>query len=167
MANLSDYFKVENNMIFLGETTLSSANADITLSGLITTQYRFIQFRAMLKNNTGIGSEINLYFNGDTTATNYYSRRISNATASGVINSAYILTLSASDYINIIGESSFDINNDIRTFVNAPEDSATSLNARFGSHLWTTAANITSITFNSNQASGLAIGSKLFAYGIK
>lgn len=150
-------------------TVLGAAATTLTLSGLDLSAYAGFYIEFALDNATGSSSNISLYYNGDTTATNY------NRTGITVITSATVTNGNDGVFGNMpINETSTGqiwIKNDRdgRPRANNLENRGASSagTARINWHSWTSASNVTSITFSASIASSLAVGSTFTVYGIR
>lgn len=170
MGALSDYFTLApQNLQVLGTTTVAGAAATtITVSGLDLSAYASLTVFAKLKNATGSATEVHLTYNADTTATNYHSQRTAHTstTAAVIVNSPYVITLSASAFLDFSGVIMADVDGYPRASLQGIDGVTTGITTRLGSHLWLSNANVTSLTLTSSVASALAIGSSLKVYGV-
>lgn len=154
---------------FVGSATVSGAAATtLTLSGLdLDTDGRYLIFYAF-KNATTSTATISLYYNSDTTATNYQRQTADFSGSTPTIqqaNDAGVLGLqSTTGGVNGDNNGYFFIANDVSArprLVNIQSrDGTTGLRVQLVSHYWkTSGANVTGITFSSSVASAFAIGS--------
>lgn len=154
----------------LGTATVAGAAATtLTLSGLDLSAYRAFLVIFDFDNATGSNSTVSLYFNADTTATNYNIESISfsNTTVAATrANSGAIDVLSA----NETGTGFFIIRNDQngrpRAMGLVNDGASASIIGRLMFHSWTSATNVTGLTFSGSVATSLAIGSTFTVYGI-
>jgi hypothetical protein len=157
-------------MQLLGTATVSGAAAtDLTLSGLDLSAFAGFKIILKIKNATASAGLISLFYNGDTTATNYDRQALSgtgSSAAAARVNAAAITSLIASE----CSTGTIDIFND---FDGKPRArSQTNIGAPSGlilqdiAHVWDSATNVTSITLSSSVANALAIGSTFSVYGI-
>lgn len=157
-------------MTLLGTATVAGAAATtLTLSELNLSAYKafFATFR--LDNATGSAANISLYYNADTTATNYYVQSVSgsNTTVSGARgNSAILATMDANETLTWTATIVNDLDGRPRAFLHLSDGAAASVVMHVESHVWTSATNITGITLSSAIASSLAIGSTFSVWGI-
>lgn len=151
------------------QTVTGAAATSISLTGLDLSAYRSFRLEFSLKNATAGAVTFGVYFNGDTTATNYYRQGV--AAVGSVIsavpgNDGLIVGISANS--NVVG--GFDIANDVdgrpvmSGVLQYGDISAPS--HRSMSRTWVTAANLTQIDIVAAVASALAIGSTVRLYGI-
>lgn len=148
---------------FVGEASVAgSAATSVTLSGLdlASDQCYFILFA--FDNATASLANLSLQFNGDTTATNYYTQFItgdSTATTAARQNSALFCSLSANETNTGYFFMRADLDGRPRTLALNNREAPSLLRVQFANHVWTTAANVTSITISSSVANALAVGS--------
>lgn len=156
-------------MSVLGVTTIAGAAATtMTVTGLDLSAYEAFKVIVKLKNATGSAADISMFYNSDTTATNYYRQYAitsSTSTTGQRANDAIITYLSASTG----GIIKMDIAEDVDGYPYALAFAAaggSGIVIRNIYHHWTTAANVTSITLSSSVANSLDIGSIMKVYGI-
>lgn len=146
----------------VAETTVSGgAVTSVTFSGLdlaTDAKYRIIM---NIDNATGNLATLGLFYNGDTTDTNYYTGGIGGATG----NTAQFITLQAS----MSCYAAFDvfptpnIANAKALGLVSQYEAGTVIGGGFSSW-WTNTANVTSITILSTFASAIANNSKITLY---
>jgi len=158
------------SLSFVGSTSITgSAASTLTITGLdLNTDKRYL-VRAQLKNATTTGANISLFYNSDTTATNYNRESLTanGSTITGTrSNDAFISGLDSNAASTGSGNTAFEfwIENNVDGH---PSTKAT--NSRSGNsnilwqmfvHEWRTAAtNVTAITLSSSVSNSLAIGS--------
>ena len=150
---------------FIDETVLSGAAQEITVSGLDLSSDENYHVEISVKNATISDLTLSLYYNGDTTATNYYHDRITGDGGSigGARSNTALLAsnLEAGALARIattlpIG---LDLDGKARSgwIVNRAE--TTLFLQQQVIHRYQIAANITSLTVRSSTASSLASGS--------
>lgn len=151
-------------MTHVGTATVAGAAAtSITLSGLDLAADQCYRLEIALKNATASTAAIALFYNGDTTTTNYHrqlSTLIGSATPVGSrINSANVVGLSGSGYTE--GSASILNGRDGKpvAHLHVARDRTTNFGFQQCSHHWVTTANVTSITISSDVAAALDIGS--------
>lgn len=144
-------------------TTLAISGLDLDADGRYFIEYS-------LKNATGSAAEIRLFFNSDTTTTNYDSQvgLINGATFSGGRNnSARFIDLSASLAAQGHGYISKDFDGRPRSEIMGSYESTTTFKLWWAATMWRTAGtNVTGITLSSTVASALAIGSVIRVWKI-
>jgi hypothetical protein len=147
---------------FVDDAVVAGAAAtNITIAGLDLAADECYEVDFDIGNATASLVTVSVFFNGDTVATNY-DRRISfDGAGTGTPNDAAVAGLTASSAVSGRLIIRPDFNGRPRTMVQASDGNTTGLNGQVGTHLWRTAANVTSITFNSSPASAFAIGSKV------
>lgn len=158
-------------MTLVEQETLTSAATDVTFSGLdIDTDDHYILI-IRWKNGASGSSELNLFINGDTTLTNYYSQK-NEANGAGVTaartNDSRIAQVSAANLNSfMLLEISLDPDDYVRAFARDMREGSSLplLVMRFITKV-ATVANITSITVNCSQANHLAIGTSIGLYKI-
>jgi len=157
-------------MTKIGTATVAGAAATtLTLSGLDLSAYKAFHVDVQLDNATASNSNISLYFNADTTATNYDRQVFSaaNTTLAGALaNDGIIATLFASETLTGRMWIHNDRDSKPRTEGIFNRNSPASVSLAMCAHAWTSATNITGITLSAAVASSLAIGSTFTVYGI-
>jgi hypothetical protein len=159
-------------MTYIGAATVSGAAATtLAISGLdldADTLY-FVQIE--VGNATGSALILSLYYNADTTATNYDIQAFlasGTSPSPGRANSAAFMGVAANASASING---FITKNPTGTRVSsewrARQDHTTAINLRTCAHLWrTTGTNVTGLTLSSNVANSLAIGTVIRVWKI-
>lgn len=160
-----------NTFVNLGTATVSGAAATtFTLSGLSLSDYKGLVLILRIKNATASISDISMYYNADTTATNYYRQSLNadNATISGArANNGFICQMPASESMTAWIEIANDPAGRPRALSRASRDSVSLLKMTQLLHAWTSATNITDITFSASVASSIDVGSTVTVWGIK
>lgn len=143
---------------------LAAAAQDITFTGLDLSADGMYLVQFALKNATGTAQNIALYYNGDTTATNY---RRNTGTGSSA-NDASITTLDTAanggtaGVFEIYKPATGERTRAVARYAYGPYSTA------FGytglSHIWTTVANVTSFTLRHPTASGFDVGTEVKVY---
>jgi hypothetical protein len=164
---------------------LSSNSASVSFNS-ISQNYKHLQFFADLRNTDG-GTVINtsVYFNGDTTGSNYQRHFFQNAfsgpalTSGGAANGTYNYMYAAgqaysantaTNHLNIYDYTSTSKNKtltNVSMFLN--NGSGSGVAQGFGglyTGMWRNTSAITSVTFEANS-SALESGSTFWLYGIK
>jgi hypothetical protein len=172
MTNLTDYFQMNPRaMVNLGTATVAGAAATtLTLSGLDLSAYTAFKVHVKLKNPTGSTALVSLYYNADTTATNYHQQYLlgnSTTITAARSNDGIVIVMSATSKTNARIEIETDVDGIPRAFVKTNRDNGSGLILQNRVHQWTSATNITSITLSSSVASSLDIGSTFTVYGIQ
>jgi len=151
------------------QSVSGSAATTLAVSGLDLSAYKAFLVLFSLDNATGSAAVISLYYNADTTATNYQeqSLTINGATLTGArANDARIANLDANE--TVTGE--FRVINDRdgrpRANVTGNRGAAASVILQTHAHVWTSATNVTGITLSSSVANSLAVGSSISVFGI-
>jgi len=112
---------------------------------------------ADILNSSGGGTEYSLYFNADTTATNY------DANISSKANNAIITGTVPNGELSMFNTRTFyQSDNKPMSLVNVVYDTA--LDSYRYSHKWQTAASITSVTIKAADAQGIGIGSRMIIW---
>jgi hypothetical protein len=152
-------------LTFVAESVVAgSAATNITMSGLDLDADQCYHIQLLIDNATGSNTTINLFFNSDTTTTNYDNESITgngSTISSTRANTASIGGVNSS--ATAIMETSLKLRRDFdgrprSTWTLNRENTTAILHQEF-SQMWRTANNVTSITINANVASALSIGS--------
>jgi hypothetical protein len=150
-------------MQFVGEVVVTGAAAtDLVFDGLdldADGQY-FIDL--MLDNPTAGSMTPSLYYNTDTTATNYDRTILYGSSSGAAASNSNAATLSgalAGEILDMRLHIVRNFDGKARCQYTQARGSTTGLYALMGVHLWRTAANVTKITIRSDVAGGLAVGS--------
>lgn len=172
MTSLTGYFQMlPRVMEHLGTATVEGAAAtDLTISGLDLSAYTAFKVIAKLKNATASVPSISLYYNADTTATNYHSQNFTSSNTSNTgsrANDAILSSIAANALADFTADITSDVDGKPRATFSFCEGVTTGIRYRVGAHLWVTAANVTTITLSSSVASALDVGSTFSVYGIK
>lgn len=158
-------------MVLLGTATVSgSAAQTMTVSGLDLSAYKAFRVIGKVENATGSEIGLSMYYNADTTATNYHRQvLLVNGTAIDGIraNDAAIAAVGPNDFLDFNADITSDLAGKPRATAMAADDQATDIFLWSAAHIWITAANVTSITISGATASSLAIGSTFSVYGIR
>lgn len=170
MTSLSDYFTLAPQRFqVVGTTTVTgSAATTMTVSGLDLSAYNYFVLTGAIKNATGSQTLISLYYNSDTTATNYH-RNSAAFGGSGTFaqsNDAVALILAASGYLTFDGTVKNGIDGKPRSKLDAVEDQTTNQRIRIHGTQWTSATNVTGITLSASVSSSLDVGSTFTVYGV-
>jgi hypothetical protein len=152
---------------FVGEAIVAgSAATSITVSGLDldTDESYFVELA--LQNVNGTLAEVRLFYNGDTTTSNYHYGQ-SLVTGAGVASTgsgtdAYVIPLNASG--DCVATTTLPIKRDLTgrarcVFQTNGTPGGSDFAMAIRSHRWATVANVTSITFTSSVATAFAVGS--------
>lgn len=150
-------------MTLIGAQTVTGAAAtSITFTGLdLATDGTYI-VEAAIKNDTATNGYVNLFYNGDTTVSNYdvqFTSGAGTSTASARKDDANCAHLYSSSTTNISIEISRDIDGKASAIFRSREGTSAALVSRWGVHMQVTAANVTSLAIATEVASALAIGS--------
>lgn len=157
-------------MTLLGAATVAGSAATVlTLSGLDLSLYRSFTIIMRMKNAVASASDLSMYFNGDTTPSNY-TRQSLNADGGTVsaarANTAQFGTIPASSTFTSRLEIINDSDGKPRVFSYGNRDGATVLKLSYFNVAWNTAANITSISVSASVANSLAVGSEFAVFGL-
>lgn len=157
-------------MTLLGsDTVVGAAATTMTVSGFDISDYQELILVGKLKNATGSNTSISLYYNSDTTATNYHrqTHTVDHSTTTGNQgNDGVMFVVVASGLGNFDANVALDVDGKARASGVACEGVGVAIIGRSFWHLWTTAAAITSITLSASVASSLDVGSTFTVYGI-
>jgi hypothetical protein len=142
---------------FIETKTLTGNASTITFSNLNMDGVAGYYFLIHTVSNVTGTNDVSLFFNGDTTATNYY-------TDVGADNNAIILV----DDSSVTG-SGFNLMGNLLCSKLSGRQPATNVGvfAVAGNktqHRWTSTANVTSMTLSSSSVNGFGIGSKFTLY---
>lgn len=158
-------------MTHVGSATVTGSAASVlSISGLDLSADESYCIEIQLENATGSTANISLYYNSDTTATNYYVESVSADNASLVssrANTGLINTLPANECMGGRMWISNDRGGKPRARVDSSRDAAASIVFRSVSHIWNSATNVTGITISSSVSNSLAVGSKIRVFKIK
>jgi hypothetical protein len=147
---------------FVAEVAVDGAAATVlTVSSLDLAADECYEIDLVLDNATGSAANISMFFNGDTTATNYDRNISTDGGAAGTTNNALIPGLPANSGVFTRITIRPDFDGRARSVFIASGGNTTATVTQTGQHLWRTATNVTSITFSSSVASALSIGSKV------
>lgn len=150
---------------FVNEASVSGAAATtLTLSGLNLSTDEEYEIEIILDNGSGSTASISMYYNSDTTATNY-DRNISTDGGAGTnTNDGVIASLATGVTMTYRAYSRLDFDGRARTILHGSFGNTTGTGGVTGQHLWRTVSNVTSITLSSSVASALSIGSKIVVW---
>lgn len=155
---------------FLATATVTgSAATTLAMSGLDLSAYKSFLIVGSLDNATASQSNVSLYYNADTTATNYRRELLTAAAATvsaaaGNDGIAIVLQPSETTVFQAFIANDRDSKPRARTF--GTEGSTTAMIVRDTSHVWNSATNITGITLSASVANSLAVGSTFSVWGI-
>ncbi len=113
------------------------------------------------------GGQVDLFFNGDTTQTNYDRQQfsVSHTTFSGSrANDAQFFDTSADDDHFIVAQLARTVDGRVRTVHIGTFDEAASMRFQGYAHAWRTSGNVTQLTLTNTAANGFAVGSKVKIY---
>lgn len=157
-------------MTYVGSATVSGAAATtLAISGLDLDTHGRYYCELIADNATGSAAQVSLYYNADTTATNYNRQGVL-ANGTGVTaargNDGILAVMDASENLVLTFTicNDFDSKARARSFGNY--GASASLKLRDFAHSWTSTANVTGITIRSDVASSLAIGTVLKVWKI-
>jgi hypothetical protein len=155
---------------FLGTATVSGAAATtLTLSGLDLSAYKAWFVTIALENATGSTASVSLYYNADTTATNYREQALTGngtSASAGRANDGIVIALTA----NETSTGTFIIQKDrdgkARCISCQNRGAPAAIIMQFIAHMWDSATNPTGMTLSSSVSNSLAIGSTYSVWGI-
>ncbi|GAB3094888.1 hyaluronate lyase N-terminal domain-containing protein [Lysobacter terrae] len=149
-------------------STVSGAAATlITISGLdLATDGCYLGLLSA-KNNNASALTVNLFYNGDTTATNYWRQYLvadGSAVSAARSNNANLLDVKASAGFTAEFTIQQDVDGRPRARARDNRDAPSSLVLQIADHVRDNTANVTSLTLSASSANGFAIGTKLSLY---
>ena len=152
-----------------GEYTVTgSAATTMPVSGLDLDAHGQYFVDLNLDNATASGSAISLYYNADTTATNYDMQELgsdSSTTTSFRQNTGRICGLTASGDTLQSGYIRRDVDGNVRSQWQSQRDDTTAINLSAIAHRWRTAStNVTSLVVSSSVASAFSVGCYVKVY---
>jgi hypothetical protein len=150
-------------------TVTGSAATTLAATGLDLSAYEAFFVVVNAENATGSAASISLFYNADTTATNYYRQSFyqSNATTGGArTNNANVFALDANECTNAQMFISRDRDGRARCRCHSVQGAAASILLALYSHIWTNTGNVTDITLSSSVSNSLAVGTTMTIYGI-
>ena len=156
-------------MELVGSAVVSgSAATSMTVSGLDLAADGLYHIELSVKNVAGVTVGIAQYYNGDTTATNYYRQSTLFDTAENSVqqNDASVLFVSAGRSAVSSGSLCRDVDGYPRaqSTVNRDSGSISAIQSQRFSQVRNNTANVTSITWYANSASSMAVGSYVKVY---
>lgn len=142
-------------------TTLTVASDTVTFSNLDLATDQVYKLFVITNCNTG-STQIGLYYNNDTTNSNYYGQYLywqGTTTGAFGFNTAEIMECPIPD-ADVIGEITIMQFNNARAICHMNYDYAGTVAAQINHTKWTNTANVTSITLKTFASQKFAIGSK-------
>lgn len=150
---------------FVGEAEVTgSAATTLTLSGLDLDADETYIVEIEGDNGSGSSANISLYFNADTTDTNYDRQTFAHdgsTTGSTRANTALLLVAAAGGVFSASGNLTNDFDSKARFMFEALVNSTTAMLSRHGGIRYRLTNNITSIQITSSVASALSIGTRI------
>lgn len=146
-----------------------SAATTLAASGLDLSAYKAFFVLVKADNATGSSAAVSMYYNADTTATNYYTQSHSrdNSTSGGSrSNAAVILALDANENTNAAIHVFKDFDGKARAMSSSIRGAASAVQLNNHYTAWTSNANVTGITLSSSVSNSLAIGTVMYIFGI-
>lgn len=146
-----------------------SAASSLAVSGLDLDTDKMYLVKGIFKNATGSASDIALYYNSDTTATNYYREGFTanNATLTGSrANNGLCCVLTASQSSNFLTWIFKDFDGIPRAFSFTIRGTPSGVILQFFMHGWTASTSVTGTTFSASVANSLSVGSTVHIYKI-
>jgi len=156
---------------FVAQTTISGAAATtITVSGLdlATDEKYLVEF--VTKNPTGSTTFPSLYYNGDTTATNYHVQLLTgnNTTVAGQrANDAILGGMLTTENYTCSMEITRDLDGNPRCLYRCNRGPGSAMIYIAGIHVRNNTANVTSITISNSVASSLGVGAYLRVWKVQ
>lgn len=152
-----------SGMSYVGGVSLAAPATELTLNGLglSSDACYFIVFKLNIVLATS--GQVRLFYNGDTTTTNYYSHRLvaNNTTISAIrLNTAELAATDQAEHMVVIGHIVPDDEGRARgSFRINRRGTALMMESR--DHLWNTTNNPTSLTFGHTVANALGAGTRV------
>jgi len=152
-------------------TVTGSAATSLTVSGLNLGAYRsFLIFYALKDAAAGAVGTISLFYNSDTTVTDYNEQSLTlngAAVTSARANDARMGNLDPNRYVTGFIHVEKDVNGRASALVFCNRDNSAGIVWQSCMHTWTTNfANVTSVTMSSSIANQLAVNSTFVVFGI-
>lgn len=148
-------------------TVSGSAATSISISGLdLTTDHEYL-LRVSLVNATGSSATISMFYNGDTTATNYYNQITTSdntSTTAARVNSARVIIDNANECVVAWIYIRKDIDGKPRALCQMNRDLPSAMKTSILTHAWNSATNVTSLALTSDISSALDVGSYVAIY---
>lgn len=163
-------FGVPGKFQLIARTTLTGTATIVTFSGLDMSEDKIYKLFIATEEATDAGdSNLSLFFNGDTTQTNYFNQFIEaiDTTITGARqNNASVVKIFNNH--GAFGELTItkDPTGNVRTLSLSSSSQPTSLRLLNRFHIWNDTANVTSITISSATASALKAGSVFTLYKV-
>lgn len=151
-------------------TVVGAAVTTLTLTPTLPlSSFKKIELVFTIKNGTGSAAQVSLYYNADTTASNYYIEYLVNNGGSpnagrlnvGILSDIAGTTGSATGTADIIR----DVDGRPRANILTSRDAAASIISQFFTHVRDNTADVTSITLSASVAGGLGVGTTMTAFG--
>jgi len=152
------------------DTTVSpSAVTTITVTGLDLDAAKAYILLFRVTNPTGSTSNISLYYNNDTTATNYYRQSLygtSTTVGASRINDGVISDVLAGQEANLLIWIYRDPAGYVRAMPFENSRDPASLLLRMLFHIWVTKANVTRIDLTASVTGSIGVGSNLIIFKV-
>jgi hypothetical protein len=162
-------YPAPGGQVLLGSDEVTGAAAtSMSVSGLDLSAYAAFKVYVKLKEVSGATATIYMYYNSDTTAANYNNQNLtvdSSSVAGSSTTDAWIHQMHANALMNMVIDIFTDVDGEVRAIMTGNEDQG-NVEVRHSSHLWMSAANVTSIAFTHGAANGFAVGCRMDVYGI-
>ena len=159
-----------NSMTTIGTFTVTgSAATTLAATGLDLSAYKAFFVVVKADNATGSSADVSLFYNADTTATNYYRQSFAanNATIGGArVNNAHSFVMDANECTNAQIFISRDLDGRARSRTHSSRGAASSVQMNQYNGVWTSTSNVTDITLSSSVSNSLAVGTTMTIYGI-
>lgn len=150
-------------------TVTGSAATTLAATGLDLSAYKAFFVVVKADNATGSSADVSLFYNADTTATNYYRQSLAanNATIGGArVNNAHSFVMDANECTNAQIFISRDLDGRARSRTDSSRGAASSAQMNQYNGVWTSTSNVTGITLSSSVSNSLAVGTTMTIYGI-
>lgn len=169
LGKYTDIISAAYGMQLVGEAVVTdSAATSLTVSGLdLAADEEYRLEIDILNASTSGGITVSLYFNDDTTASNYWiqSQAASDSSSSSSrANVASIVGAEASSSVSGRGVLARSVDGYPRTLVQSSRNKPSSLITQWLNHIRSSAENVTSLTLFSSIANALAFGSRVRVY---
>jgi hypothetical protein len=152
-------------LTFVAEAVVAgTAATTITLGSLDLAADECYEVDISIDNATASLVQVSLFYNGDTTTTNYDRRISQDGGAATAANDALFVTMVAStpSVYRLVIRPDFD--GKPRCLGQGFLSATTTISGTVGVHMWRTAANVTSITLSASVANSFSIGSRIIVW---
>jgi len=146
-----------------------AAVTSITITGLDLDAAKAYLIFCKLTNPTATDASLYLYYNGETTATNYWRQYLyaTGSTVSGARgNNAYLTPHFAGTETNYVIWIFRDTEGRPRAFLHANYNDPATLTILMNTHVWVSTVNVTQIDFTASVTGAIGIGSKVTIFKV-